>query len=333
MKITNKYNLKKLIFIAIIVLLFNSCKEKAADPVFITPNATTTWKMGEIQQIKWRADAKNIDTSSLVSIYLYKEGENDENYYEIIQENWHNNGEYQWYIDPVITSKIHCYLKIAANYKTEGVISELFTITTASLPFSFVAPSQTDILNNDSIYMIRWSCPQELQYKQVKIDLYRIENQRPVLFKNIIENTQNDNECPWLIDIEETGEYRLKISTLEQDASGISNVFMIEKKLAPDFSEPNAQSVWTEGELETIVWQIKNWGLVDIYLYRQGNTGGNYELKIADDATDNGNFTNWTVNANLQNNENGVFYIKIIPYNENTQSNGIKSENFTINGI
>ncbi len=326
-------NLIRLLIIVIIIFMLSSCNDKNDPVAFIEPNAATVWKMGEVQQIKWRADAKNIDTSNLVSIYLYKEGEDNENYYEVIQKNWYNNEEYQWYIDPVITSKIHCYLKIAANYNTEGIISELFTITTASLPFSFVAPSQTEILNNDSIYMIRWSCPQEMEHKQVKIDLYKIINQRPVLFKNIIENTQNDNECPWLINIDETGEYRLKISTLEQDASGISNVFTIEKKLTPDFTEPNAQSVWTEGELKNIVWQTKNWGLVDIYLYLQGNTGGNYELKIADDATDNGNFTNWTVNANLQDQATNVFYIKIIPYNENTQSNGAKSENFTIKGI
>ncbi len=319
--------------IIILITLLNSCKEESEPLPFIAPSSKNVWKMGTNEKIKWRSDVGNIKNLNKISIFLYKEGDANENYYEIIQTDWRNGSEeFHWYIDPILNSQTHCYIKIADDYKNEGNQSEVFTITSSSLPYSFVSPAQTDILKHNSEHIIRWTRPPESENKQITIDLYKIINEKPIIYKKIIENTQNDEECPWLIEVDKTGKYKLKISTLEQDASGISNTFTINKPEVPNFTQPDAQTIWNENEKQDIIWEKQNWGLVDIYLYKQGNTGGNYEKNIADDAEDNGSFSNWLVNANLQENQNGVFYIKIIPYNETTSSNGIKSENFTING-
>ncbi len=320
--------MKKNIYIFVLFVFIFSCTEKEIIEdntkfEFISPDHLITWTTGQYVEIKWKPKTDNGNTTpDNVSIHLFG---NVLYGFDTIEKNAPNTGIYRWYIDPAIPYFGEYFIRL--NYED----SEVFRIEPGIQSYTFLFPQQIDELQVDNIYTLRWNNDNELNNKNIRIELYKIDGETYEYYYLISSQTVNEGIYNWQVPTSiETGNYQIKIKAIDSDNFGISPKFdIIPIPPEPDFIQPNSNTVWQINTINNIEWNSKNWGEVDILLIPAGesHTG----IQIADETSDDSIFE-WNIENSIS---TGVYHIKIYDYY--TILNGyvsygsyIESENFQI---
>ncbi len=337
---------KFLIIAIFIALVLTGCRKKKDEDTFIFPLASSEWKTATVETIKWREDVGEIDDADKVSILLYKQGKTGEDYLEIIASNTPNDGDFEWFIDPIIAEGGTFFLAICPSPESSGDSifdfeymneSEAFSIILTDLGFSFTYPKQNSVLERGNLEKLTWTSTNELANEQVKVDLYEINGDKNIFVNTIINIADNSGTAQWLVpsDLPDK-DYILKIYDLSKKSFGISPVFNVVEKggkvLFPTTGDTLNAYFTYNSENYLVEWKSQGWGTVDVELW-WADDDGKWSV-ISTNEPDDGEM-NWHVDQEeilyaLPLYWWGDGYLKVI--NHNNTSEFFTSNVFTILG-
>ncbi len=262
-KVRRIYKLKKIVFSIFSLFVFLNlffAVNVVAMPGWIyvsTPSSYSTYYKGDTISITWSYN----DIGNYVKIDLYRSG----SFFEVIDSNTTNDGEYYWLVDSYYSPSYSYSIKVTSLAdSSEYDYSGLFYIKQKSIEVN--SPDGNDLLYKGDTTDITWSS--ENIYGYVKIEVY----EEGSYYSTITSYTNNDGSYSWNVPthLSSSKDYKIKISSIsEPSVYDYSEEFNIGERSIEILFPTGGETLYKQATY-SITWNSGNAGSYVNIKYRTG---------------------------------------------------------------